>query len=169
VQNYYNSHTTFEQVCPKTQVVIAFSTDAGNTWSPLVPVSPNMPGQQFLGAIALDQSTGTVNIAYYSSQNGALKTRTQVYLAQVPGGQTAVSSINQVTGTLYDGPTGFSGLSTYNGDTIACNCDYIGVAAAGTGKKGQSRAYIHFTGSTNGSFNAQAFPIYTNVLTRFDY
>ncbi len=169
VQNYYNGHTTFIQVCPKTQVVIAFSTDSGNTWSPIVPVSPNTPGQQFMGAIALDESTGTVNIAYYSSQNDPLKTRTQIYLAQVPGGQTAVSSINQVTGALYDGPTGFSGLSTYNGDTIACNCDYIGVAAGGTGKKGQSRAYIHFTGSTNGSFNGQAFPIYTNVLTRFDY
>jgi hypothetical protein len=169
VQTYDNDHTTFIQVCPKTQVVMAFSTNSGNTWSPLAVVSPKTPGQQFLSAIALDQSTGTVNIAYYSSQNDKLKTRTQVYLAQVPGGQTAVSTINQVTATLYDGPTGFSGLSTYNGDTISCNCDYIGVAAAGTGQKGQSRVYIHFTGGTDGSFNGQAFPIYTNMLTRFDY
>jgi hypothetical protein len=154
------------QTCTKTQVVLTSSTDGGNTWSPIQPVSPNTPGQQFLGNIALDESTGTVNIAYYSSQNDPLKLRTQIFLAQVPPEQTNVGVINQITSGLYDGPTGF--IQFNQGDPAAC-CDYIGVAAAGTGKKGQSHAYIHYTGSTNGKFNGQKFPIYTNMLTKFDY
>jgi hypothetical protein len=153
------------QVCPKTQVVVASSTDDGNTWSAIVPVSPNTPGQQFLGNIALDQSTGTVNIAYYSSQNDPLNLRTQVYLAQILPGQTTVSKFNQITATLYDGPTGFN---LFNGDPVSC-CDYIGVAAAGTGQSGQSHVYIHFTGAADGKLNGQGFPIYTNTLTEFEY
>jgi hypothetical protein len=153
------------QTCTKTQVAITYSTDGGKTWSAVVPVSPNTPGQQFLGNIALDVSTGTVNIAYYSSQKDPLKLRTQIFLAQVPPGKTTVGAINQVTSSLYDGPTGFSG---FDGDPVAC-CDYIGVAAAGTGKSGQSRAYILYTGSIDGTFNSQKFPIFTNMLTKFDY
>jgi hypothetical protein len=154
------------QTCTKTQVVLTSSTDGGKTWSPVQPVSPKTPGQQFLGNIALDESTGTVNIAYYSSQNDPLKLRTQIFLAQVPPGQTTVGAIHQVTNTLYDGPTGF--IQFDQGDPAAC-CDYIGVAAAGTGKSGQSHVYILYTGSTGGSFNGQKFPIYTNMLTKFDY
>jgi hypothetical protein len=154
------------QTCSKTQVAMAYSTDGGNTWSSVVPVSPNTPGQQFLGNVALDESTGTVNIAYYSSQNDPLKLRTQIFLAQVLPGQTTVGAIHQVTSTLYDGPTGF--LQFDQGDPAAC-CDYIGVAAAGTGKSGQSHVYIHYTGSVDGTFNGQKFPIYTNMLTKFEY
>jgi hypothetical protein len=154
------------QTCSKTQVAMTYSTDGGSTWSPIVPISPKTPGQQFLGNIALDESTGTVNIAYYSSQNDPLKLRTQIFLAQVPPGQTTVGAINQVTRQLYDGPTGF--LQFDQGDPAAC-CDYIGVAAAGNGKSGQSHVYIHYTGSVSGTFNGQKFPIYTNMLTKFDY
>jgi hypothetical protein len=152
------------QICPKTQIAMTSSTDGGKSWSPVDPISTS-PGQQFLGAIALDESTETVNIAYYSSQNDKLKLRTQVFLAQIPQGQSTVGKITPVTKTPYDGPTGFQ---LFNGDPRAC-CDYIGVAAAGTGTSGQSHAYIHFTGRTNGSFNGQAFPIYTNTMTRFEY
>jgi hypothetical protein len=150
--------------CPKTQVAMTVTQDGGKMWSPVQTISKN-PGQQFLGTLALDASTGTVNIAYYSSQMDPLKLRTQVFLAQIPLGQTTVGTITQITTLLYDGPTGFL---TFQGDHLAC-CDYIGVAAAGTGQAGQSRAYIHFTGAVAGSFNGQDFPIYTNTLTRFDY
>jgi len=141
------------------------STDDGKTWSPVEPVSPNTPGQQFLGTIALDESTGTVNIAYYSSQNDNLNWRTQVYLAQIPLGLTAVGTFTKITSTPYDGPTGWL---LFNGDPRAC-CDYIGVAAAGTGEKGHSRVYIHFDGVAKGRINGQVFPVYTNTLSRFDY
>jgi hypothetical protein len=160
----YTGHET-GQVYPKTQVVMTSSTDGGHSWSPIVPVSSNTPGQLFLGTIALDESTETVNIAYYSSQNDKLNLRTQVFLAQVPPGQTTVATFNQLTSALYDGPTGWL---QFNGDPAAC-CDYIGVAAAGTGQKGQSRVYVHFMGVAKGRINGQAFPIYTNTLTSFAY
>jgi hypothetical protein len=151
-------------LCSKAEVVIASSTDGGNTWSSFLPVSPNTPGQQFLGNIALDESTGTVNIAYYSTQNDPMQLRTQVFLAQVLPGQTTVGPISQITSTLLDNTPG----CTVQQDA---QCSYyVGVAAAGTGKKGQSHVYIHFPGSTNnGSFNGLAFPLYTNTLTQFDY
>lgn len=160
----YSGHET-GQVCPKTQVVMASSTDDGKTWSDVAPISPGTPGQQFLGTIGLDESTGTVNIAYYSSQRDKLNLRTQVFLAQVPPGQTGVSTLNQLTNTLYDGPTGFM---LFDGDPRAC-CDYIGVASAGTGQKGGSRVYVHFMGVAKGKINGQEFPIYTNTLTSFTY
>lgn len=154
------------QTCPKTQVAIGSSPDGGKTWSSFQPVSANTPGQQFLGNIALDASTGTVNIAYYSTQNDPLQLRTQVFLAQILPGQTTVGAINQITTAPFDGqPNCYS----YGNPPLACSA-WIGLAAAGTGQKGQSHVYIHFTGSTsNGSFNGQAFPVYTNTLTQFTY
>jgi hypothetical protein len=154
------------QDCPKTQTAMTFSTDGGNTWSPFQVVSPNTPGQQFLGNIALDASTGTVNIAYYSTQNDPMQLRTQVFLAQIPPGQTTVGKINQITKSPFDGQPS---CVVYGNPALACGA-WIGVSAAGTGQKGQSRVYIHFTGTTsNGSFNGQKFPTYTNTLTKFEY
>ncbi len=152
------------KLCPKAQVAIASSTDGGNTWSSFQPVSPNTPGQQFLGNIGLDASTRTVNIAYYSTQNDPTQLRTQIFLAQVLPGQTTVGPIHQITSTLLDNTPG----CTVQGDA---ECSYyLGVTAAGTGQKGQSHVYIHFPGRTkNGSFNGLAFPIFANTLTRFDY
>jgi hypothetical protein len=155
-----------EPDCPKTQVVVASSTNGGNTWSSFQPVSANTAGQQFLGDIALDASTGTVNIAYYSSQSDSLNLGTQVFLAQILPGQSTIGSVNQLTTALFDAPFG---CLLYGGQPLSCSA-HIGVAAAGTGQTGHSRAYVHFTGSTtNGSFNGQAFPIYTNTLTQFSY
>jgi len=144
--------------CPKAQIVLTFSTDGGSTWSPLQIVGP-ATGQQFLGSIALDVSTGTVNIAYFSSQNDVLQIQTQVFLAQVLPSQTSVQPPQQITTTLYDGPYGYLG-----GETD------LSVAAGGTGNTGQSRVYIHFTDSVaQGVYNDQSFRIYHNTLTRFEY
>ena len=145
-------------VCPQSQVVLTYSIDDGNTWAPLQTVGP-AAGQQFLGNLALDTSTGTVNIAYYSTQNDTrFKIEAQIFLAQIPPGQTTAGPPHQVTDALFYGPFGFLGAET------------IGVAAGGTGTPGQSHVYIHFTGSTTKAiFNDEAFPIIHNVLTRFDY
>ena len=150
--------------CPKTDVVVTSSSDDGQSWSPLQKVSSS-DGQQFLGAVALDASTGTVNMAYYSTQNDPLKLRMQIFLTQIPPGQTEVSSPHQVTSAYYDGQIIGRGVPS-NGDLYS----YIGLDAAGTGKTGESHAYIHFTGSTaQGTFNGVKFPVTTNVLTSFQY
>jgi hypothetical protein len=144
--------------CPKTRVVLTYSTDGGKTWSPLQVVGA-AAGQQFLANMALDASTGTVNIAYLSSQNDKLTFHTQIFLAQVPPGKTTAETPHQITQTPYDGPYGWEEGATD-----------LSLAAAGTGKTGQSRVYIHFTGSTTkGNYNHQAFRIYHNVLTKYEY
>jgi hypothetical protein len=151
VATYYK-HGVANPFCPKPQVVVTDSTNGGQTWSPIVSVSPGTAGQQFNGVIALDQSTQTVNIGYFSSQNSALGL-TQVFLAQIPPGQTTAGTGNPVTSILYNGPSG----------------GYWGLAAAGTGEKGQSRAYFHFLGGAKGTVDGQGFPMYTNMLTQFAY
>ena len=147
--------------CPKTDVVVTSSSDGGNTWSPPQKVSPS-PGQQFLGNVALDASTETVNIGYYSTENDPVKTRTQIFLAQIPPGQTSVGTVKQITSSFYDGPI----PSVVDAATIVAHVSYIGVAAAGTGKPGQSHVYVHFTGSTvQGIYGGVPFPVTNNILT----
>jgi hypothetical protein len=144
--------------CPKTQVVLTNSTDGGKHWSPLQVVGA-AAGQQFLANIALDVSTGTVNIAYFSSQNDRLTFHTQIFLAQVPPGLTTVASPQQITETLYDGPFGWEEGATD-----------LSLTAVGTGQTGQSRVYVHFTGSTaKGIYNDREFRVYHNVLTKYEY
>lgn len=144
--------------CPKAQPVFTYSTDGGNTWSPLQIVG-SAKGQQFLASLALDVPTGTVNIAYLSSQNDPLQYHTQLFLAQIPPGKTTVSSPIQITTTPYNGPYGYLEGATD-----------LSVAAAGTGQPGQSRVYFHFAGSVaKGVYNNQAFPIYHNALTNLQY
>jgi len=153
----------FFPLCPKTDVVFASSTDGGNTWSPIQKVS-NAPGQQLFGNVALDASTGTVNIAYYSSENDPLRTKMQVFLAQIPPGQSSPEAPQQITSEFYDGPLGgFNGNEGIFGS-------YLGVAAGGPGTAGQSRVYIHFTGSiVQGTYGGVPFPVTNNILTRFLY
>ncbi|HTT65865.1 MAG TPA: hypothetical protein VMG35_28640 [Bryobacteraceae bacterium] len=153
----------FVPLCPKTDVVILSTTDGGATWSPAQKVS-NASGQQFFGNLALDASTGTVNIAYYSTENDALKTAMQIFLAQVAPGETSPGAPVQITATLYDGP-----LGGFNGDEELPG-SYLGIAAGGTGQPGQSRVYIHFSGSvTPGNYDGVLFPVANDILTSLQY
>jgi hypothetical protein len=145
-----------DDYCPKTDVVVLNSLDGGKTWSPLQKVS-NSPGQEFLGAVALDRSTSTVNIAYYSTEKDPIKARSQIFLTQILPGQTTVSPPKQITLAFFD-----AGVDS---DT-----PYIGVAAAGTGVPGESHVYIHFTGSiVQGTYDGVPFPVANNILTNFQY
>jgi hypothetical protein len=153
----------FSPLCPKTDVVMLSTTDGGSSWSPLQKVS-TATGQQFFGNVALDVSTGTVNIAYYSTENDGLKTSMQIFLAQVASGETTPGTPQQITSALYDGPLGgFNGNEELPGG-------YLGVAVGGTGQAGQSHVYIHFSGSvTEGTYNGVPFPVTNNILTSFQY
>ena len=154
-----------DSFCPKTDVVAASSTDGGATWSSLQKVSTSA-GQQFLSNVALDSSTGTVNIAYYSTENDPLKLKPQIFLAQIPPGQTEVSTPQLITSAFY----GASIPNLVDAAIIFPNVSYIGIAAAGTGTAGQSHVYIHFTGSTfEGNYGGVPFPVTNNILTSFVY
>jgi hypothetical protein len=156
-------HEIFFPLCPKTDVAMLSTTNGGATWSPIQKVS-DAAGQQFFGNVALDVSTGTVNIAYYSTENDGLKTSMQIFLAQVPSEETTPSAPQQITSALYDGPLGgFNGNEELPGS-------YLGVAVAGNGQAGQSHVYIHFSGSvTQGTYNGVPFPITNNILSSFQY
>jgi hypothetical protein len=153
--------------CPKTDVVLTSSTDGGQTWSPIAKATDS-PFQQFFSAIATDSSTGTVNIAYYSTQNDVtFQTRPQVFLAQITPGTTLVGTPNLLTSaSIYPNtaaviPTQFqpAGLG-----------DRIGLAAGGTGTAGQSHAYVGFTwNSVFGKYNGMALPDMNNHLTFLQY
>lgn len=152
--------------CPKADVVMTSSSDGGASWTPIEKVSAS-DGQQFFGAVAADTSTGTVNIAYYSTENDFFQQRPQVFLAQVAAGSTAVGTAELLTSgfgdvqasspiSVLDQPTGFG--------------DRLGLAAAGTGTAGQSHAYVGFTwNSVFGTYGGVASADVNNHLTVFSY
>jgi len=74
-----------EGFCPKTDVVVTSSSDDGKTWSPIAKVTKSQ-GHSSLGASSL-MNHGTVNIAYYSTENDPFQQRAQVFLAQVRRGR----------------------------------------------------------------------------------
>jgi len=153
-------------VCPKTDVVVTSSNDGGNTWSPIAKISGSK-GQQFFGAVANDDSTGTVNIAYYSTEKDPGQQQPQVFLAQILPGTTTVGGIHQLTTTFSDvqatPPLFFQFQPVAFGTRI-------GVAAAGTGKAGQSHVYVSFTAnSVPGVYNGASSPDVNNHLALFQY
>lgn len=153
-------------VCPKTDVVVTSSNNGGATWSPIAKVSGSQ-GQQFFGAVANDDSTGTVNIAYYSTENDPAQQRPQVFLAQILPGMTSVGGIHQLTSGFADvqatPPLSFQFQPVAFGNRI-------GVAAAGTGSPGQSHAYVSFTwNSVPGVYSGASSPDVNNHLALFQY
>jgi hypothetical protein len=152
--------------CPKTDVVMTFSTDGGHTWSPIAKVT-NSPGQQFFGAVAAEGFTRTVSIAYYSTENDPFAQRPQVFLAQIPPGLTWVSGIHLLTTASAD-PQCFTPL-VVEFQTRGFG-DRVGLAVAGTGVMGQSHAYTTFSwNSAAGTYNDVSNPDINNHLRRFDY
>lgn len=155
-----------DAVCPKNDVVITNSNDGGSTWSPIAKVSGSV-GQQFFGTIANDESTETVNIAYYSTENDPFQQQAQVFLAQVLPGTTTIGGIHQLTTAFADvqatPPLSFQLQPVAFGDRI-------GVATAGTGTAGQSHVYVTYTwNSVPGLYNGVSSPDVNNHLALFQY
>ena len=152
--------------CPKADVVMTSSSDGGRTWSPITKVS-NSKGQQFFGQPAMDNSTGTLNIAYYSTENDPFQQRAQIFLAQVQAGTTTVSQTKLIT-------TGFADAAAESPHQVLLSPagfgDRLGLAAAGTGTLGQSRVYVGFTwNSVFGSYAGVPMPDMNNHLAQFQY
>jgi len=155
--------------CPKNDVAITYSSDGGQTWSPVTSVTSSA-GQQFFPAIALDASTSTVNIAYYSTENDFFKLKLQVFLAQIPPGSTTVTPPQLLTTGAADvgaGPPASSSLSLSENNNFG---DRLGLAAAGSGASGGSRAYVGFTWNSVPAVYAGAISAdVNNHLTLFSY
>jgi len=146
--------------CPKTSVALTSSSDGGASWAPVRMVTCS-PGHQFFGSLAADTSTGTVNIAYYSTEKDPFHLLTQVFVAQVPPGMTTVGGVHQVTTDFADpaatSPAAFLLQPSGFGNTI-------GIAAA------RNRAYVSFTYNTvNGTYNGVSAADVNNHLASFYY
>jgi hypothetical protein len=152
--------------CAKNDVVMTSSTDDGATWSPVALVSSS-PGQQFFGAIANDTSTGTVNIAYYSTENDFFQLRPQVFLAQILPGTTSVGKPQLLTSASADVQASPPITELDQPEFFGSE---IGIAVTGTGIAGESTAYVSFTWtSVAGTYDGVSSPDVNNHLTTFQY
>ena len=126
-------------------------------------------GHQLLGTIGLDASTGTTNIAYYSTQSDPFLERAQVFLSQIPADSTQPKPAIALTSASTDPNVGIQDLVIKNTGSINFG-DYIGLAAAGTGNKGQSKVYVHYTwNNVFGISNGTSQPDPNNTLFLFSY
>jgi len=155
-------------VCTKVDLVLTRSTNGGATWSTPEPVEAAV-GHQLFGTIGVDRSTGTTNIAYYSTQNDPFLQRAQVFLSQIPAGSTQPKPAIALTSASTDPNVGIQDLVMQNAGSIDFG-DYIGLAAAGSGSKGQSKVYVHYTwNNVFGISNGTSQPDPNNTLLLFSY
>lgn len=111
-----------------------FSSDGGTAWSSRAKVNDDTAGTTHIFPwLGVDQSDGTVNIAWYDTRNDVSQERTQIFYARsVNGGATFQANIN-----LSDGGTNFNNLVSYSNEYSFTNIkanpnqygDYMGLAA----------------------------------------
>jgi len=157
-----------DPVCTKVDLLLTESTNGGATWSTPELVESAV-GHQFFGTIGVDASTGTTNIAYYSTQNDPFLQRAQLFLSQIPAGATAPNPAVALTSAATDPNVGIQNLVIEDAVNIDFG-DSIGLAVAGTGTKGQSRVYVHYTwNNVFGISNGTEQPDPNNTLVPFSY
>ncbi len=150
-------------VCLNTEVNLTLSQDGGQTWSTPVVLTPN-PALHFFSNIANDASTGTVSIAYYSTEGDIYFRNTRVFMSQIAPGSTTPGIAMPVTAftPIDDDPGDEAALGTF---------DYrLGVIAHGTGTVGQSHLYLSFDSETaDGNYNGAPLPELNNHIELIPY
>jgi hypothetical protein len=149
--------------CLNSEVKLTFSTDNGKTWSDPVLVDKTS-GHHFYPAISTDQSTGTVNIVYYTTEGDAFHHNVRVFLNQIAPSTTTLGPPQQVTKTLAPMDMSPNELSVDLDDLR------IGVIARGTGTAGQSHVYTSFGLSVlNGTYGGKPVPDKNNHISLSTY
>lgn len=155
--------------CSKIDVVYTFSTNNGMTWSTPAAVESGS-GHQFFGNIRNDISTNTVNIAYFSTQDDSFFQRAKVRLRQIAANSTTLGAPSILTSSSTDPDSGVPDLIEPGGQGYIDFGDRLGLAVAGTGSAGQSRAYVHYTWSNVfGTYNGTSQPDQNNTLLSVSY
>ena len=145
--------------CLNAEVNLAFSTNNGSTWSTPLSVDTTS-GHHFYPAITTDQSTGTVNLVYYTTAGDVFHHNVRVLLNQIAPGSTALRSPQQVTSVMAPMDTDPNELSTLLDDF------HIGIVARGTGTKGQSHLYTSFDLTlVNGTYGGKPLPEKNNHIS----
>lgn len=146
-------------VCLNSEVNMTVSTDNGNTWSAPASVD-SASGHHFFPAIAADQSTGTVNVVYYTTEGNRFHHDVRVFLNQIGPGSTTLGPPQQITKTLAPMDTDPNLLGTFLDDF------HIGAIARGTGTTGQSHLYTSFDLTVvNGTYGTKPLPEKNNHIS----
>ncbi len=168
-QSIIGSPSIATPICSAIDVVYTFSTDDGTTWSTPQAVE-SAAGHQFFGLIRGDTSTGTINIAYYSTQDDPFFQRAKVRLRQIAAGSTALGPANILTAAATDPGAGIQDLVVLSSQGSVNFGDRIGLAAAGTGTAGQSKVYMHYTwNNVFGTYRGTSQPDQNNTLLGVTY
>jgi hypothetical protein len=127
--------------CLDAEVLLMISSDGGNSWTTPASVDTST-GHHFYPAMALDASTGTVHLTYYSTSGDKFNHEVRVVRNEVASGGTQLGTSQLVTTVLdpIDGDP--QQLGSFQLDL------FMGAAARGTGVTGQSRLYLSFDSTT---------------------
>jgi hypothetical protein len=158
----YNSPpppTPTPTICMDAEVNLTLSTDNGQTWSTPVSVD-TASGHHFFPSVAVDQSTGMVNIVYYTTEGNSAHHYVRVFLNQIAPGSTAIGPAQQVT-------TAFAPMDIAPGFlNLDLDDFHLGAIARGTGTTGQSHLYTSFNRTlVNGIYNGKPLPDKNNHIS----
>jgi len=141
-----SSYTLSGYNCPDSDILMAWSTDLGNTWTQTGFVTAGR--HQFMPNIGVDASTGVTNIVYNAMMD-YFNTQDYVVLRQIPAGSTTPGPYVFVT-NFPNNPESDPHLAA-----TEIYGDYINVAVKGTGSSGGSHAYVGHTKATRlGSYGS---------------
>jgi hypothetical protein len=147
--------------CLNAEVRTTFSTDDGKTWSSPISVD-TAAGHHFFPAITTDQSTGTTNLVYYSTEGGTFHHQVRVFLNQIAAGSTTLGAPKPITTAF--APMDVSATGTLfddGGDNFR-----IGAIARGTGTAGDTHLYTSFSITfVNGSYGGEPVPDMNNQIS----
>jgi hypothetical protein len=149
--------------CLNSVVEMTFSEDGGQTWSTPSPISPPSPALNFFSSITNDSSTGTVSIAYYSTQGDVFFRNARVLVSQIAPGSTTVGPAKAATA--------FTPIDTDPGQNAESSEDWMmGVTAHGTGTPGESHLYLSFDSElVDGTYDGAPLPELNNFLELIPY
>jgi hypothetical protein len=138
------------------------STDNGQTWSN--PVSVNVAkAHQFYPSIALDHSTGTVSIAWYSTEGDRFFHDIRVFTAQIAPGGTAPGPAKPVTT--------FSPIDTDPGLESFYLSDFFMGAECPWHGEGRTEPFVSSfdSAAVNGTYNKKPLPELNNHIKLVTY
>jgi hypothetical protein len=160
---YEDCKNSFAGVCLQAEVLMTSSTDNGRTWATPTSVDTSA-GHHFFSAIATDASTGTVNLAYYSTTGDKYNHRVQVVRNQIAPGATTPGTPQRVTTVLDPIDSDPQMLGSSLSDL------YMGIIARGTGVTGQTHLYDSFDSTVaKGSYEGAQDAELNNHLSMISY
>jgi hypothetical protein len=149
--------------CLDSEVVMTVSTDNGNAWTAPASVDTSS-GHHFFPAISTDNSTGVVNLSYYSAAGDKYNHEVQVMRNQIARGGAKLGTAQPVTTILDPIDSDPQVLGSFLSDL------YMGVKARGTGTAGQSHLYMSFDSTAvPGTYNGQPVNELNNHLAMVVY